>query len=70
VQAQHGKTKIQQRWYQVPDPSDHDETRLNAVAGAAALARPAPWLFAAPNLSAVLVGLFEDQGFSALALFE
>ena len=70
VQAQHEKTKIQQRWYQVPD-SDHDEARLGAVAQVLRHFRPASTLAFCNTKSQcrALVAYLKDQGFSALALF-
>jgi ATP-dependent RNA helicase DbpA len=70
VQAQHEKSKIRQRWYQVPD-SDHDEVRLNAVAQVLRHYRPASTLAFCNTKSQCrsLVALLKSQGFSALALF-
>ena len=70
VQAQHEKTKIQQRWYQVPD-SDHDEARLGAVAQVLRHFRPASTLAFCNTKSQcrALVAYLKEQGFSALALF-
>ena len=70
VQAQHEKTKIQQRWYQVPD-SDHDEARLGAVAQVLMHFRPASTLAFCNTKSQcrALVAYLQAQGFSALALF-
>ncbi|MCY7370665.1 MAG: ATP-dependent RNA helicase DbpA [Polaromonas sp.] len=70
VQAQHEKTKIHQRWIQVPD-SEHDEARLNAVGQVLRHFRPASTL-AFCNTKAQcrsLVALLKSQGFSALALY-
>ena len=70
VQAQHEKSKIRQRWYEVPD-SDHDEARLNAVAQVLRHYRPASTLAFCNTKSQcrALVALLKSQGFSALALF-
>jgi len=70
VQAQHEKSKIRQRWYQVPD-SDHDEARLNAVAQVLRHYRPVSTLAFCNTKSQcrALVALLKSQGFSALALF-
>jgi ATP-dependent RNA helicase DbpA len=70
VQAQHEKSKIRQRWYQVPD-SDHDEARLNAVAQVLRHYRPASTLAFCNTKSQCrsLVALLKSQGFHALALF-
>ena len=70
VQAQHEKTKITQRWYQVPD-SEHDEARLGAVAQVLRHFRPASTLAFCNTKSQcrALVAYLIDQGFSALALF-
>ncbi|MDA7419154.1 ATP-dependent RNA helicase DbpA [Xenophilus arseniciresistens] len=70
VQAQHEKTKIQQRWYEVPH-SAQGEARLAAVADVLRHYRPASTL-AFCNTKAqcrALVSYLKDQGFSALALF-
>jgi len=70
VQAQHEKTKIHQRWIQVPD-SEHDEARLNAVGQVLRHFRPASTL-AFCNTKAQcrsLMALLKSQGFSALALY-
>jgi ATP-independent RNA helicase DbpA len=70
VQAQHEKSKIRQRWYEVPD-SDHDEARLNAVALLLKHYRPASTLAFCNTKSQCrsLVALLKSQGFSALALY-
>ena len=70
VQAQHEKSKIRQRWYQVPD-SDHDEARLNAVGSVLNHYRPASTLAFCNTKSQcrALVQLLKSQGFSALALY-
>ena len=70
VQAQHEKSKIRQRWYEVPE-SDHDEARLNAVGQVLKAYRPASTLAFCNTKSQcrALVGLLQDQGFSALALY-
>ncbi|MHB1199047.1 MAG: ATP-dependent RNA helicase DbpA [Polaromonas sp.] len=70
VQAQHEKSKIRQRWYEVPD-SDHDEARLNAVGQVLKAYRPASTLAFCNTKSQcrALVGLLQGQGFSALALY-
>lgn len=67
VQAQHEKTKIQQRWYEVAD----NDARLAAVAQVLRHYRPASTL-AFCNTKAqcrALVAHLKDEGFSALALF-
>jgi ATP-dependent RNA helicase DbpA len=70
VQAQHEKSKIRQRWYEVPD-SDHDEARLAAVAQVLRHYRPASTLAFCNTKSQcrALVAYLKAQGFSALALF-
>ena len=70
VQAQHEKSKIRQRWYEVPD-SDHDEARLNAVAQVLRHYRPISTLAFCNTKSQcrALVAYLKAQGFSALALF-
>ena len=70
VQAQHEKSKIRQRWYEVPE-SDHDEARLNAVALLLNHYRPASTLAFCNTKSQcrALVAYLKSQGFSALALF-
>ena len=70
VQAQHEKSKIRQRWYEVPE-SDHDEARLNAVAQLLNHYRPASTLAFCNTKSQcrALVAYLKNQGFSALALF-
>jgi ATP-independent RNA helicase DbpA len=70
VQAQHEKSKIRQRWYEVPD-SDHDEARLNAVGAVLKAYRPASTLAFCNTKSQcrALVALLKSQGFSALALY-
>jgi ATP-independent RNA helicase DbpA len=70
VQAQHEKSKIRQRWYEVPN-TDHDEARLNAVGMVLNHYRPASTLAFCNTKSQcrALVQQLKDQGFSALALF-
>ena len=70
VEAQHEKSKIRQRWYEVAD-SDHDEARLNAVALLLNHYRPASTLAFCNTKSQcrALVQQLKTQGFSALALF-
>ena len=70
VQAQHEKSKIRQRWYQVPD-SDHDEARLNAVAALLNHYRPVSTLAFCNTKSQcrALVAQLKTHGFSALALY-
>ena len=70
VQSQHEKSKIRQRWYQVPD-SDHDEARLSAVALLLNHYRPASTLAFCNTKSQcrALVQQLKSQGFSALALY-
>ena len=68
--AQHEKSKIRQRWYEVPE-SDHDEARLNAVAKLLNHYRPASTLAFCNTKSQcrALVAYLRENGFSALALF-
>jgi ATP-independent RNA helicase DbpA len=70
VQAQHEKSKIRQRWYEVPE-SDHDEARLNAVGRVLNHYRPASTLAFCNTKSQcrALVQQLKSQGFSALALY-
>ena len=70
VQAQHEKSKIRQRWYQVED-TDHDEARLNAVALVLNHYRPVSTLAFCNTKSQcrALVQLLKDHGFIALALY-
>ena len=70
VQAQHEKSKIRQRWYQVED-TDHDEARLNAVALVLNHYRPVSTLAFCNTKSQcrALVQLLKDKGFIALALY-
>ncbi|OGB03951.1 MAG: ATP-dependent RNA helicase DbpA [Burkholderiales bacterium RIFCSPHIGHO2_12_FULL_61_11] len=70
VQAQHEKSKIRQRWYEVPD-SDHDEARLKAVGQVLKHYRPVSTLAFCNTKSQcrALVQLLKSQGFSALALY-
>jgi ATP-independent RNA helicase DbpA len=70
VQAQHEKSKIRQRWYEVPE-SDHDEARLNAVGLVLNHYRPASTLAFCNTKSQcrALVQQLKSQGFSALALY-
>ncbi|UUZ72689.1 ATP-dependent RNA helicase DbpA [Polaromonas sp. P1(28)-8] len=70
VQAQHEKSKIRQRWYEVPE-SDHDEARLNAVALLLNHYRPASTLAFCNTKSQcrALVAYLKNKGFSALALY-
>ncbi|MEC5212868.1 ATP-independent RNA helicase DbpA [Polaromonas sp. CG_9.5] len=70
VQAQHEKSKIRQRWYQVED-TDHDEARLNAVALVLNHYRPVSTLAFCNTKSQcrALVQLLKEKGFIALALY-
>jgi len=70
VEAQHAKSKIRQRWYEVPE-SDHDEARLNAVGAVLKAYRPVSTLAFCNTKSQcrALVALLKSQGFSALALY-
>jgi ATP-dependent RNA helicase DbpA len=66
VQAQHEKSKIRQRWYEV-----EDDARLDAVAQLLMHFRPVSTL-AFCNTKAqcrAVVAFLQDKGFSALALF-